>query len=302
MKNSIRNTLPKFTISNTHDNSYILNLNFWNSSFNNTEAISEIAKPLDINTTEATISISPVYKENYLPVIVNISSEKRLSWIRNTDFSQENNHVSKENYNLKQIKFLTQTLMYLIKKYSEYPSQHKINFDTSILNVFFSFLEEKNPVVAFKKFIEFITMGWKEKFSLSFFVFNNFTVKVESLERYKEILSEVKILFNLLAKKEIVLLIKGRDDTLILPFLRKITTKRNVGIFNNSSFLIPLNKISIFDAVIIYSISSKFTLKGNLAIGKISKNKLNTMNLALKGFNFNSFLKRICVSVSDILI
>ncbi|MFN4245310.1 MAG: hypothetical protein ACK4F9_04085 [Brevinematia bacterium] len=193
---------------------------------------------------------------------------------------------------IKQIKFLSDLTSLFINQKSN-PYTHKLNSSYSeeiikrtsqILNPKNKSLHEESPIKLVKKFLKENTLDFLDTFTISFFYFSKIhnNLNTENLEyylqNYKNLISSDLKFFKILMKKDIVSITNNIfGDSIIHLNLPIRKTCRNMKVFKGNSYLIPLDKIDIFDLSIVYYLSSSFKIQENVAIGKLSKTKIQNI-------------------------
>lgn len=198
----------------------------------------------------------------------------------------------------KQVKFLSKILSFFVN----YQSCSSENFrfvalrsyiPSSVLNYieedenFFKQLLNSSPLLLLKKFVNKITLGFSDSFTSSFVSLMNVLEhrKVERVEdviqhyvrNYRSINRETLNFYKTLMKNELVVVSNNfLGDGIINVIIPNQKTHRNIKVFNKTSYLIPIDKISIFDLALLYLVSYRFKIKDNVLVGKLSKSKITS--------------------------
>ncbi|MCX8028775.1 MAG: hypothetical protein N2712_02145 [Brevinematales bacterium] len=234
-------------------------------------------------------------------------------WIYNNNLSSVQKRIT-----LKQLKFLTKLFDFFLNYQNSKNQNPKFIASKSYLPVEVSeyllncseltnLMSKSSPLNLVKKVIEKVTLNFSDCFTVSFFSLFNFKEYQEYnkiqhyLANYKQINREILNLFKVLMKKEIVIISNNLvGDTIINTIIPNQKTQRNIKVIHSNSYLIPLQKINIFDLLMVYYVSSSFEIKDNIVVGRISKRKLSSLSNAKILQEIESVLKRLKVSSKNV--
>lgn len=195
----------------------------------------------------------------------------------------------------KQVKFLSKILSFFVN-YQSSPSENfrfiasRSYIPLNVLNYieedknFFKQLLNNSPLLSLKKFVNKITLGFSESFTSSFVSLMNVLEyhKVEDviqhyIRNYRSINRETLNFYKTLMKNELVVVSNNLlGDGIINVIIPNQKTHRNIKVFNKNSYLIPIDKISIFDLVLLYLVSYRFKIKDNVLVGKLSRGRITS--------------------------
>ncbi|MEN2998756.1 MAG: hypothetical protein ABDH28_06970 [Brevinematia bacterium] len=242
-----------------------------------------------VNDIEISPSFSILKKPVNDSIEVKISKNERL-WL------YENGHSSMpKRVSVKQLKFLSNLISFFANCQKD-PSNYrfiasrfyippKVVDEVASSYLFKEKLFEYSPLALTRELIEYLTLNLSEFFTLSFFSLLSLGSKPSQKDlsryfrEYRYINREVLKLFKALMKSEIVFITNSLfGDYLIYPQIPNWKTTRNIKVFNEKSYIVPIDKVSIFDLVGVYHLSSTFKIAENIAIGKLSKKKIQDIN------------------------
>lgn len=235
--------------------------------------------------------------QNYSILKKNVKNGKEIKFGNKLSLFVYENHKSiiQRRITLKQVKFLSKMLLFFVR-YQNSPSENlrfiasRSYVPLSILEYieedtnFFKQLLDNSPLLSLRKFVNRITLGFSDSFTSSFVSLMNVLEyhRVEDIMKYyisnyRSINKETLNFYRTLMKNELVVVSSNLlGDGVINVMIPDQKTHRNVKVFNKNSYLIPIDKVSIFDLVLIYILSYRFRIKDNVAVGKLSRSKINS--------------------------
>lgn len=260
--------------------------------------------------------------QNYSILKTSIKSGKEIKFDDRTSlFVYENNKsIIQRRITIKQVKFLSKMLLFFVSYQNS--SSENLRFialrsyvPLSILDYiqedanFFKQLPNNSPLLSLKKFVNRITLGFSDSFTSSFVSLTNVLEyrKVEDaityyVRNYRSINRDTLNFYKTLMKNELVVVSSNLfGDGIINVVIPNQKTHRNIKVFNKNSYLIPIDRISIFDLVLVYLVSYRFKIRDNVAVGKLSKGRITSFLNTQLNKDIIKTLNRLKVSNKSII-
>ena len=224
-----------------------------------------------------------------IPSSTELKIENVRVWLYKNNFTPMPKKIT-----VKQLKFFSKLLSFFV---SYKNNSCGFNFDKDLqlydisewiseIPLFEERISQESPVQLLKKFLKFYTLNFSDAFTVSFFSLlrNGDGLTKENLEyylqNYRKLITKNMRLFKILMKKEVVYVTNNIfGDRIIYLNVPIRKTVRNMKVFKGNSYLIPLDRVNVFDLSVIYYLSSSFKIHQNAAIGKLSRKKIqDTVN------------------------